>query len=322
MSKHDLRIVYLGTPEFAVEALKCLVENDYNVVAVVTAPDKPVGRHQNRLQPTPVKEYALSAGLPVMQPERLKDETFLEQLRSYQADLFVVVAFRMLPEVVWAMPRLGTFNIHASLLPQYRGAAPINWAIINGETETGLTTFFLQHDIDTGDIISQIRVPIADDTTCGQLHDQLMALSGQLAMQTIDDIINGTAQITPQARLTTDRPLCPAPKLFKENCRIDLTKSVDEIANFVRGLSPYPGAWSILQSGNTQQEIKIFSAYKIVQPHTLPAGTIVTDGRKTLDVALHGGLLRITELQLAGKKRMPATVFLCGFKPVGNETLL
>ena len=322
MEKKDLRIVYLGTPEFAVEALKRLVEGAYNVVAVVTAPDKPVGRHQNRLQPSPVKEYAVGQGLPVLQPERLKDEAFLAELRSFRADLQIVVAFRMLPEVVWAMPRFGTFNIHASLLPQYRGAAPINWAVINGDKESGLTTFFLQHDIDTGNIIDRMRVPVSDTCTCGELHDQLMALSGDLALKTVDSIIDGTVRSVPQSEFATAEPLRPAPKIFKETCRIDLTKSLDEIYNFVRGLSPYPGAWAVLDSGVAKTEVKIFGAQKVAMSHSYAAGTIVSDGRKTMDIAVKGGMLRITELQLAGKKRMPVAAFLNGFKLGGAEALV
>lgn len=322
MEKKDLRIIYLGTPEFAVAALRRLVEGGYNVVAVVTMPDKPVGRHQNRLQASPVKEYAVQKGLPVLQPERLKDESFLAELKSYQADLQIVVAFRMLPEAVWAMPRFGTFNIHASLLPQYRGAAPINWAIMNGDKESGLTTFFLQHDIDTGNIIDQIRVPISEECTCGELHDQLMSLSGDLAQKTVDSILNGTVKSTPQSEFSTDEPLRPAPKIFKETCRIDWTKGLDEIYNFVRGLSPYPGAWAFLESDSAQQEIKIFGAQKIVASHNYKVGTILSDGRKTMDVAVKGGMLRITELQLAGKKRMPVSAFLNGFKFSGGEALV
>lgn len=343
MEKKDLRIVYLGTPDFAVEALRALVEGGYNVVGVVTMPDKAVGRHHNQLRPSPVKQYALQQGLPILQPEKLKDEQFLEQLRSWQADLQIVVAFRMLPEAVWAMPRLGTFNIHASLLPQYRGAAPINWAIINGDKESGLTTFFLRHDIDTGDVIDRQRVPIGEDCTFGELHDRLMALSGELAKKTVDSILQGTVSSTPQAELTTDEPLRPAPKIFKETCRIDLTKSLDEIYNFVRGLSPAPGAWTMLRThdaeqnaervcsdendaarpakGHAEQELKIFAAQKIAQAHDHKVGTLLA-GRKTLDIAVRGGLLRITELQLAGKKRMPTAAFLCGFKSSGNEMVV
>ena len=321
MEKKDLRIVYLGTPDFAVEALRALVEGGYNVVGVVTMPDKPVGRHHNNLQPSPVKQYALQQGLPVLQPERLKDEQFLADLKAWQADLQIVVAFRMLPEAVWAMPRLGTFNIHASLLPQYRGAAPINWAIINGDKESGLTTFFLRHDIDTGDVIDRQRVAIGEDCTFGELHDKLMALSGELVRKTVDSILQGTVSSTPQAELTGDEPLRPAPKIFKETCRINLTKSLDEIYNFVRGLSPHPGAWAMLRTHDAEQELKIFRAQKIMQPHDYKVGTLLV-GRKTLDIAVSGGLLRITELQVAGKKRMPVAAFLCGFKSDGSEMMV
>ena len=322
MDKNSLRIIYMGTPDFAVEALRRLVEDGYNVVAVVTMPDKPVGRHQSRLQPSPVKEYALSKGLPVLQPEKLKDPAFISQLESYHADLQVVVAFRMLPEVVWNMPRLGTFNIHASLLPQYRGAAPINWAIINGERESGLTTFFLQHDIDTGDIIDQVRVPIGDDCTAGELHDTLMALSGDLAVKTADAIISGTVTSTPQKDLCPDTPLRPAPKIFKDTCRLELSRPLDEVYNFVRGLAPSPGAWATLRTGDTELTVKIYGAKKHPEAHNLPAGTIVCNGKKSLEVALQGGFLHITELQVAGKKRMDTASFLCGFKFCGNETLI
>lgn len=322
MEKNDLRIIYLGTPDFAVESLRRLVEGGYNVVAVVTMPDKPIGRHQNRLQPSPVKEYAVSQGLPVLQPEKLKDPAFIEELKSYNADLQIVVAFRMLPEVVWQMPRLGTFNIHASLLPQYRGAAPINWAIINGDKESGLTTFFLQHDIDTGDIIDRVSVPISDDCTFGELHDTLMNLSGDLAIKTVDSIIAGTVTSTPQADFINNEPLRPAPKIFKDTCRLDLSLSLDQVHNFVRGLAPAPGAWATLQNSAGEQVIKIYGAKKIIADHNLPTGAIVSDGRKTLDIAFPTGYLRVTELQLAGKKRMPTASFLCGYKPDGNERII
>ncbi len=311
----------MGTPDFAVEALRRLVEGGYNIVAVVTMPDKPIGRHQSKLQPSPVKEYAQTKNLPILQPAKLKDPEFIKQLESYQADLQIVVAFRMLPEVVWDMPRLGTFNIHASLLPQYRGAAPINWAIINGDKESGLTTFFLQHDIDTGDIIDQVKVPITDDCTFGELHDTLMSLSGELAAKTVDRIIDGTVTSTPQSALCDDTPLRPAPKIFKDTCRIDLTKPLDEVYNFVRGLSPAPGAWAMLHTGSEELVLKIYGAKKVPSDHQLPIGTIVCNGKKNIDVALEGGFLRITELQMAGKKRMDATSFICGFKFCGNETL-
>lgn len=329
MDKKDLRIVYLGTPEFAVEPLRCLVEGGYNVVGVVTAPDKPVGRHQ-RLQASAVKQYAQSVGLPVLQPVKLKDEAFLTELRALNADLQIVVAFRMLPEQVWAMPRFGTFNIHASLLPQYRGAAPINWAIINGDTQTGLTAFFLRHDIDTGDIIRQVKTPIPPDATFGDLHDTLMHLSGQLTLDVVGQILNGTVHSIPQSLFAHDEPLRPAPKIFKETCRIDVRKSLDEVYNFVRGLSPAPGAWAELQSGDEKKEIKIFRAEKVVDNpgqnvDDIPAtafGTIYTDGRKHLDIVLNGGWLRVLELQLSGKKRMPVGAFLNGYKFRGDERII
>ena len=216
MEKKDLRIVYMGTPEFAVESLKRLVEGGYNVVGVITMPDKPMGRHGSVLQPSPVKEYAVSQGLKVLQPEKLKDERFLEELRALQADLQIVVAFRMLPEVVWRMPRLGTFNLHASLLPQYRGAAPINWAVINGETETGITTFFLKHEIDTGEIIDQVRVPIADTDNVGVVYDRLMMLGGDLVLKTVDAILAGNVRTIPQETFSSAGVLHPAPKIFKD----------------------------------------------------------------------------------------------------------
>lgn len=321
MEKKDLRIVYLGTPEFAVEPLRRLVEGGFNVVGVITAPDKPVGRHQ-RLQAPAVKEYAQSVGLPILQPEKLKDEAFLAELRALKADLQIVVAFRMLPEQVWAMPRLGTFNIHASLLPQYRGAAPINWAIINGETETGLTAFFLRHDIDTGDIISQVKTPIAPDATFGQLHDTLMHLSGLLTLDVVNEILDNTVHTTPQSQIPMDEPLRPAPKIFKDTCHIDIHRPLDEVYNFVRGLSPAPGAWANLHTGDSENELKIFSAEKVEATHDLSAGTIVSDNRKHLDIAFKGGFLRVKELQLSGKKRMPAAAFLNGYKFHGTEHII
>ena len=226
MEKKDLRIVYMGTPEFAVESLRCLVEGGYNVVGVITMPDKPIGRHGSILQPSPVKQYAMTQGLKVLQPEKLKDETFVEELRSLHADLQIVVAFRMLPEIVWQMPRLGTFNLHASLLPQYRGAAPINWAVINGETETGITTFFLKHEIDTGEIIDQVRIPIADTDNVGVVYDKLMELGGKLVVKTVDAILAGNIKTIPQENLVKVGELRPAPKIFKETCRINWSGGV------------------------------------------------------------------------------------------------
>ena len=254
MEKKDLRIVFMGTPEFAVESLKRLVEGGYNVVAVVTQPDKPVGRHQDTLQPSQVKQYALSKGLPVLQPVKMKDPEFVEQLRSYQADLQVVVAFRMLPEVVWAMPKYGTFNVHAALLPQYRGAAPINWAVINGEKETGVTTFFLDHDIDTGRIIMQKRFPIPETANVEYVYDGLMHLGAELALETIDALIaaDGNIGSIPQSKLMGEGvELKPAPKIFKDTCRIDFHQPAKKVYDFIRGLSPYPGAWTEIKKKET-----------------------------------------------------------------------
>lgn len=302
-----MRIVFMGTPEFAVESLKKLVENKYNVVAVVTMPDKPVGRHHDTLQASPVKQYAVSQGIPVLQPEKLKDEAFLEELRSYHADLQIVVAFRMLPEVVWAMPPRGTFNLHAALLPQYRGAAPINWAVINGDTETGVTTFFLDHQIDTGRIIHRVTSPIADTDTVGDVYDRLMYLGADLVVKTVNDIEAGNIQPVEQDSVLGDIPaesLRPAPKLFKENTEIRWSQhTVKSAYDFIRGLSPYPAAWTTLRSADGKEtQLKIFFANKYVEPE--PENPLV--------VRLRDGYLRITDLQLAGKRRMPAADFLRG----------
>ena len=254
MEKKDLRIIFMGTPEFAVESLKRLVEGGYNVVAVVTQPDKPVGRHQDTLQPSQVKQYAVEHGLPVLQPVKMKDPEFVEQLRSYHADLQVVVAFRMLPEVVWAMPKFGTFNVHAALLPQYRGAAPINWAVINGEKETGVTTFFLDHDIDTGRIIMQKRFPIPETANVEYVYDGLMHLGAELALETIDALIaaDGNIGSIPQSKLIGEgAELKPAPKIFKDTCRIDFHQPAKKVYDFIRGLSPYPGAWTEIKKKET-----------------------------------------------------------------------
>ena len=308
MTKQDLRIVYLGTPEFAVASLKALVEGGYNVVAVVTMPDKPAGRgHQ--LQFSDVKKYALSAGLPVLQPEKLKDEAFLEELRSYHADLQIVVAFRMLPEVVWAMPRLGTFNLHASLLPQYRGAAPINWAVMNGDKETGATTFMLKHEIDTGNMILQEKISIGEDENVGSVHDRLMAMGTELVTRTVDLIIEcenkGIAlPTTPQPEIAEMRP---APKLFKETCEIRFDEmTAEQVHNFVRGLSPYPAAWANLTiHGQAFENVKIFSVEISENRNTgISKNDIVIPCRE--------GAVRILELQAPGKKRMDSKAFLNG----------
>lgn len=314
MEKKDLRIVYMGTPEFAVESLKRLVEGGYNVVAVITMPDKPMGRHGSVLQPSPVKQYAVSQGLKVLQPEKLKDEAFIGELQSLHADLQIVVAFRMLPEVVWAMPRLGTFNLHASLLPQYRGAAPINWAVINGETETGITTFFLKHEIDTGEIIDQVRIPIADTDDVGVVYDKLMRLGGDLVLKTVDAILDGSVKTVPQESVPLSGKLHPAPKIFKETCRIDWTQGTKRIYDFIRGLSPYPGAWTEFHVGETVSTLKLFETQKIFADHALEPGAFVTDGKSYLHIATSDGYLNVLSLQLAGKKRMGIADFMKGYR--------
>lgn len=314
MEKKNLRIVYMGTPEFAVESLKRLVEGGYNIVGVITMPDKPMGRHGSVLQPSPVKQYAVSQGLKVLQPEKLKDESFVAELRELKADLQIVVAFRMLPEVVWNMPRLGTFNLHASLLPQYRGAAPINWAVINGETETGITTFFLKHEIDTGEIIDQVRVPIADTDNVGDVYERLMNLGGDLVVKTVDSILDGSVKTVPQDKLAEGEVLRPAPKIFKETCRIDWSKGVKQIYDFVRGLSPYPAAWTELCQGSTApQVLKIYETDKIFAEHSFEPRAVVTDKKTYFRIAVTDGYINIRSLQLAGKKRMGVADFLRGY---------
>ena len=316
MKKEDLRIVYMGTPDFAVESLRALVEGGYNIVGVITMPDKPVGRHGSVLQASPVKQYALSKGLPVLQPEKLKDEAFLSELRALKADLQIVVAFRMLPEVVWDMPRLGTFNLHASLLPQYRGAAPINWAVINGDTETGATTFFLTHEIDTGKIIRQKHLPIADTDDVGIVHDGLMTMGAGLVLETVDLLLEGKTDAVPQEEFYKDpSELRPAPKIFKETCRIDWNQPVKKIYDFIRGLSPYPAAWSELIASEEAESVvvKIFESEKVYESHQLAAGTIVTDGKKFMKVAVPDGFVSILSLQLPGKKRLKTDELLRGY---------
>ncbi len=302
----------MGTPEFAVETLKALVEKQYNVVAVVTQPDKPVGRHGSVLQPSAVKQYALSQGLPVLQPEKMKDQVFVEQLRSYNANLQVVVAFRMLPEVVWAMPAYGTFNVHAALLPQYRGAAPINWAIINGEKETGVTTFFLDHNIDTGRIIMKKNFTIPDEADVEYVYDGLMLLGAQICLETLQVIIDadGCPDSMPQDEIAD---LKPAPKIFKETCEIDWSSSAKQIYDFVRGLSPVPGAWTTLVSPEDKESVlKIFKCRKTGRKGQ-GEGTLTIEG-KVLCISAADEQLEIVELQLAGKKRMQARDFLNGMK--------
>ena len=310
MDKQSIRIIYMGTPDFAVESLRALVEGGYNVVAVVTMPDKPAGRgHQ--LQYSAVKQYALSVGLPLLQPNRLKEESFLEELRSYQADLQIVVAFRMLPEVVWNMPRLGTFNLHASLLPQYRGAAPINWAVMNGDSETGATTFMLQHEIDTGNIILQERIPIADDENVGSVHDRLMTMGAGLVTRTVDAIIDADNQGVAITTIPQDESIVlrPAPKIFKDTCAIDFSRTAEQIRNHVRGLSPYPAAWiSEMPTAHPLADVLIGAkVYEVaLTQHAEQKGHII--------VPCADGYIDILQLQLPGKKRMDAPALLNGLK--------
>lgn len=319
VEKKNLRIVYMGTPDFAVEALRCLVEGGYNVVGVITMPDKPAGRG-HKLQFSPVKQYALEHNLPLLQPEKLKDEAFVEALRAWKADLQIVVAFRMLPEVVWNMPRLGTFNLHASLLPQYRGAAPINWAVINGETETGITTFFLKHEIDTGEIIDLVRVPIADTDNVEIVYDKLMHLGGDLVVKTVDAILEGNVKTIPQEQLAAATELRPAPKIFKETCRIDWQAGVKKVYDFVRGLSPYPAAWTELHQGDAAPlALKIFETEKVFVAHNLKPGSIVTDKKTYFQIASTDGFVKVLSLQLAGKKRMEVADFLRGYRHVEDS---
>ncbi|RQP16920.1 methionyl-tRNA formyltransferase [Parapedobacter defluvii] len=304
-----MRIIFMGTPEFAVASLDALLEAGEDVVAVVTAPDKPAGRGQ-KLQQSAVKTYAISRGIPVLQPMKLRDPQFLSNLKSLGADLQVVVAFRMLPEVVWNMPPLGTVNLHASLLPQYRGAAPINHAVINGETESGVTTFLLQHEIDTGNILFTEKVAIGPDDTAGDLHDKLMAVGAGLLVRTVKALAAGKTNPTPQGRLAPGDVLKHAPKIFKEDGKIDWNRPVDDVYNLIRGLSPYPTAYTELDG----QVLKIFRATKEKTAVNHPVGTYFTDGTSFLKFACPDGYITIQELQLAGKKRMDIQAFLRGYR--------
>lgn len=315
MEKKDLRIIFMGTPEFALGTLGKLVEGGYNVVAVVTQPDKPVGRHQDTLQPSVVKQYAVSKNIPVLQPVKMKDPGFIETLRSFRADLQVVVAFRMLPEVVWAMPRFGTFNVHAALLPQYRGAAPINWAVINGEKQTGVTTFFLDHDIDTGRIIMQEPFEICDGYNVEDVYDGLMELGGNIALKTIDKIISGNGHVDslPQDKLfPSDGILHQAPKIFKETCGIDWNQPVKKVYDFIRGLSPYPGAWTTVADENGKEYVlKVFKTAKTDIPAYGERGRFTSEAG-CLFVNTADRKLQLEIIQLSGKKRMSARDFLNG----------
>lgn len=307
------RIVFMGTPDFAVQSLSRLVEEGFNVVGVVTMPDKAIGRHHDVLQSSPVKKYAQEKGIPVLQPEKLRDETFLAELKALKPDLQIVVAFRMLPQVVWALPPLGTFNLHAALLPQYRGAAPINWAIINGDTETGITTFFLDEQIDTGRIILQEHTPITIEDCAETIHDKLMMQGAELVVKTVRLIESGQAEATDQSLFITEEPLRSAPKIFKDTCRIHWQEhSLKSAYDFIRGLSPYPAAWTPILANGKETEMKIYRTSML--PDNSSDGNIelLSDGKTYLRISLPGGYLSLEEVQLSGKKRMPITDLLRG----------
>jgi methionyl-tRNA formyltransferase len=309
-----LRIVFMGTPEFAVASLAKLVTEGFEIAAVVTVPDKPAGRGQ-KIQYSQVKQYAIEKSIPILQPEKLRDLQFIEQLKKYSADLFIVVAFRMLPELVWRIPRLGTINLHASLLPQYRGAAPINWAIINGEAESGVTTFLIEKDIDTGNILLNRKVPIGPNDNAGDLHDRLMLAGSDLLIKTIKGIEDKTIRpISQNELLKSQTEIKPAPKLFKENCRINWNCDSLKIFNLIRGLSPFPAAWSIIQNKKDRREIvvKIFQS-ELIKGVSKEPGTIISDSRKFLNVATADTFISIKELQIEGKKRLTIEEFLRGF---------
>ena len=304
----------MGTPEFAVAPLKALVEGGYNVVAVVTMPDKPAGRGM-KMQASPVKTYAQEQQIPVLQPEKLKDEAFLDELRAFKADLQIVVAFRMLPVVVWDMPPMGTFNLHASLLPQYRGAAPIHWAVMNGDAETGVSTFFLQHEIDTGDLLLQSTISIGPFEDTGSVHDRLMVLGAQVVCQTVDALLQGSVKPVPQPM----GEIRLAPKLFKDNTRIDWTRGSSELHNFIRGLSPFPAAWTEMHGGDgSVVGVKVFEAKPEQGLHSLKPGTLVVEGKKVLKVAVGDGFIRLERFQLAGRKALNSDEFLRGFAEITN----
>ncbi len=320
MNKEDLKIVFFGTPDFAVASLKAIVDNGFNVVSVVTMPDKIAGRGHHLIQ-SAVKQFAVERGLPVLQPERLKDEDFVNSLKALNADLFVVIAFRMLPEVVWAMPPLGTFNLHASLLPKYRGAAPINWAVMNGETKTGVTTFFLKHEIDTGDIIDRVEIDILPEDNVGDVHDRLMELGARLTVKTINSILDGSLTTTPQSSLLEDGETpTPAPKIFKETCKIDWNRNAIDIHNQVRGLSPYPAAWTVIGSETTAPvDLKVYKTTLTQRQSEFVPGTVLIEKDRMFVVCGDRFLLELNEVQPAGKRRISADAYLRGarlFNPV------
>ncbi|MBI9052439.1 MAG: methionyl-tRNA formyltransferase [Bacteroidales bacterium] len=319
MDKQSLRIIYMGTPDFAVEPLKLLVENDYNIVSVVTNPDKPAGRGQ-KINESAVKKYAEAKGLKILQPDKFRNEDFLMELKNLNADLQIVVAFKMLPEVVWSMPKFGTFNLHASLLPHYRGAAPINWAIINGDKKTGISTFLLQHEIDTGNILFQEEIPILEDDNVGIIHDKLMYAGANLVLKTVDAIIEQNyTPLNQNTLINNPNEIKHAPKIFKTDCKIDWTKDMNSIHNLIRGLSPYPAAWTeIYNSDKKSIQLKIFSTRKEEAIHNNEIGEIITDLKTYFKVSVNNGFINILELQMAGKKRMPVNEFLRGFQKI-NE---
>lgn len=315
MNAKDLRIVFMGTPEFASTSLRRLVDEGYNIVAVVTTPDKPAGRGQ-KMHLSDVKLTALDLGLPLLQPEKLRDEEFLAALRALQPDLGIVIAFRMLPEVVWAMPRLGTFNLHASLLPEYRGAAPINWAIINGETRTGVTTFLLNHEIDKGAIIEQEAVDILAEDNIGTLYDKLMNIGSELVVRTVEKVASGGYATIEQMHID-EATLKPAPKIFKDDCKVDWSRSGRDIVNLVRGLAPYPAAWTpIYRDGEECGSIKLFGVRFEADNKTGSVGEVVTDMRTYLGVRCQDGVIYLDDLQLAGKRRMAIKELLLGWRDV------
>lgn len=316
MNSKDLRIVYMGTPDFAVAPLKALVEEGYNIVAVVTTPDKPSGRGL-KVNESAVKRYASSVGLPILQPVKLRDEEFVESFRALNADLGIVIAFRMLPEIIWAAPRLGTFNLHASLLPQYRGAAPINRAIMNGETVTGVTTFMLNPQIDEGAVLGQVKVNIEPNDNVGTLHDKLMDVGVNLVLETVEKIASGEVKPIEQGSMIVGE-LKSAPKIFKEDCHIDFSMQGDSIVNLVRGLSPYPAAWASLSDALS---VKVFEVEFIPCDVNNEVGTIISDERNYIRVVCADGLIELKELQLSGKKRMSAQELLRGFRNITSYKL-
>ncbi|MBP5584228.1 MAG: methionyl-tRNA formyltransferase [Bacteroidales bacterium] len=309
---NTFRIVYMGNPDFAVRPLEIMLQHNYNVVAVVTGQDKPAGRGK-KINESAVKVYAKEQNLPILQPESLKDESFLQELQALNIDLIVVVAFKMLPKVVWQIPKIGTINIHASLLPQYRGAAPINWAIINGEKKTGVTSFLINEVIDTGNILLQKEVDIADDETAGTLHDKLQESGSQLLLETLQLLENGKTQgIDQKTMFQNESDLKPAPKIFKDKCKINWNDSTENINNHIRGFSPYPGAWTQIQKNNTISVFKIFVAHCIIENHTLPVGVIVNKNN-SIAITTQDGFIQPIEIQIEGKRRMNIHDFLNGF---------